>query len=333
MQFLSDVPINFPGLGIGEINPSSGFTFPGTDFEIKYYGVLIAFGVLLAVIYAMRRAKQFGLTSDDILNVAIVGLPCAIIGARLYYVVFYGTPWSDFFKIRDGGLAIYGGVIGAVLGLMVFFLSGKKRRAKLLPSFDVCGIGLLIGQAVGRWGNFLNREAFGEQTDSFLRMGLKMRGEWTFYHPTFLYESVWNLAGLVLLHFLSKKRKFDGQVFLYYIAWYGMGRLWIEGLRTDSLYLGGTGIRVSQLLAGVSCIAAATLILVILLKNKPDGSGLLVNRAVPVAVEAPVEVLEATEEELEARIAQLEAEADEASEETEQPMEEPAEEAEEETNI
>ena len=229
-------PITFPGLGI-EIDPSQGFTIPGTQFEIKWYGVIIALGVLLAVLYAMRRAKDFGLTGDDILNMLLVGLPCAIVGARLYYVIFEwdrffgkGIPWYQFLNIREGGLAIYGGVIGASLALILYCGLSKKRRAKMLPSFDIIGLGLLIGQAIGRWGNFFNREAHGGVTDSFLRMGIIENGQLIYVHPTFLYESLWNLIGLALIHFLSKKRKFDGQVFLYYIIWYGLGRAWIEGL-------------------------------------------------------------------------------------------------------
>lgn len=276
---LNDVAISFPGLGIDEIDPPTGFFVPGTEFEIKFYGLIIAIGMLLAVIYAIRRCKQFGLTSDDILNIVIVGLPCAILGARLYYVVFYGTPWSEFFKIRNGGLAIYGGVIGAVLGLSVYFLSSPKRREKLLPSFDVAGLGLLIGQAVGRWGNFFNREAHGGETDCFLRMGLRVGGDWTYYHPTFLYESLWNAAGLVLLHFLSKKRKFDGEVFLLYLAWYGLGRAVIEGLRTDSLYWGT--FRVSQVLAALTCVISLGIIAFVRLHKRPDGSQMLVHRGTP----------------------------------------------------
>ncbi len=273
------VPISFPGLGIDQMNPPDGFSVFG--FEIKFYGVLIALGVLLAVLYAMRRSKQFGLTSDDVLNIIIIGLPFAILGARAYYIAFYpGTPWSDFFKIRNGGLAIYGGVLGAVAALLVYFLSSKKRRGKLLPSFDLCGIGLLIGQSIGRWGNFFNREAYGAQTNCFLRMGLlgeTYPGEWSYWHPTFLYESVWNLVGLVLLHFLSKKRRFDGQVFVYYLAWYGLGRVWIEGLRTDSLWWGG--FRVSQVLAGATFAAAALLLIYMCIFRKPDRANLYVNRS------------------------------------------------------
>lgn len=285
MRLSDTVPMSFPGLGIDRIDPPEGFTIPGTDFEIKFYGAIIALGVLLAVLYAMRRSKQFGLTSDDILNIVIIGLPCAIVGARAYYVIFEwdrffgpGIPWDACLRIRDGGLAIYGGVIGAVTGLLIFFLTSRKRRTKLLASLDVGGLGLLIGQAMGRWGNFFNREAHGGVTDSFLRMGFEIGGEWVYYHPTFLYESVWNLIGLVLLHFFSKKRRFDGQVFLSYLAWYGLGRVWIEGMRTDSLYLGN--FRISQVLAGATCVISLALIAFVLLRKRPGKEALLVNRTV-----------------------------------------------------
>ena len=290
-------PITFPGLGI-EIDPSQGFTIPGTQFEIKWYGVIIAVGVLLAVLYDMRRAKDFGLTGDDILNMLLVGLPCAIVGARLYYVIFEwdrffgaGIPWYQFLNLREGGLAIYGGIIGASLALILYCGLSKKRRAQMLPSFDIIGLGLLIGQAIGRWGNFFNREAHGGVTNSFLRMGIIENGQLIYVHPTFLYESLWNLIGLALIHFLSKKRKFDGQVFLYYIIWYGLGRAWIEGLRTDSLYWGP--FRVSQILAAVSCLLAVGVLLYVLLVKRPDPAKMLVNRVAASAEEpAPEETSE-----------------------------------------
>lgn len=286
-------PISFPGLGI-EVNPSDGF-FIG-NFEIKWYAVIIACGMLLAVIYAMRRCKEFGLTSDDIYNIVLIGIPSAIIGARAYYVIFEwehyfgaGIPWYKCLMIRDGGLAIYGGVIGAVLSAMIYCLTSKRRRSKLLPYLDIAGLGLLIGQAVGRWGNFFNREAHGGETESFLRMGLIEGGRQIYVHPTFLYESVWNLIGLLLLHFLSKKRKFDGQVFLYYLAWYGLGRAFIEGLRTDSLYIGS--FRVSQLLAAVTCLVSVGILLYMLAFKRPDPKAMLVNRAAASAQETAEEDL------------------------------------------
>lgn len=282
MMYSDPSPISFPGLGI-EVDPPTGITLPGTSFEIKFYALIIVVGILLAVFYAVRRSREFGLTSDDIFNLVLIGLPCAIIGARLYYVIFewdrfFGPEanWYDFLNIRKGGLAIYGGVIGAALAIILFCLCSKKRRAKLLPCFDITGLGLLIGQAVGRWGNFFNREAHGGASDSFLRMGIVENGTQIFVHPTFLYESIWNLAGLILLHFLSKKRRFDGQVFLYYLAWYGLGRAWIEGLRTDSLWWGS--FRVSQVLAAASCLIAVGILLYVLLVKRPDPQTMLVNR-------------------------------------------------------
>lgn len=291
MLQLDTSPISFPGLGI-EVNPSEGF-FIG-NFEIKWYAVIIACGMLLAVIYALRRCKEFGLTHDDIYNIVLIGIPSAIIGARAYYVIFEwehyfgaGIPWYKCLMIRDGGLAIYGGVIGAVVSAMIYCLTSKRRRAKLLPYLDIAGLGLLIGQAVGRWGNFFNREAHGGETQSFLRMGLIEGGRQIYVHPTFLYESVWNLIGLLLLHFLSKKRKFDGQVFLYYLAWYGLGRAFIEGLRTDSLYIGS--FRVSQLLAAVTCFVSVGILLYMLAFKRPDPKAMLVNRAAASAQETAEE--------------------------------------------
>lgn len=267
--------ISFPALGI-EVNPSRvAFSLFGVD--IYWYALIIATGFLLAVLYGFARAKEFGLTSDHIADGLIVAVPCAIIGARLYYVLFewdayFGAgadPWS-FLRIRDGGLAIYGGVIATVLSLLVYT---RVKKLKLAPFLDIASLGLLIGQCVGRWGNFVNREAHGGVTSPnfFLRMGLEENGVVTYYHPTFLYESLWNLVGFVLIHFLSKKRKYDGQVFLLYLAWYGLGRAWIEGMRTDSLYIGGTGIRVSQLLAAVTFLAAGG-ILLWRARRKPEGA-------------------------------------------------------------
>ena len=249
--------ISFPGLGI-EMNPPSSFSIGSID--IHFYGVIIALGMLLAVVYAMRRTKQFGLKQDDILDGVLCIVPVAILCARLYYCAF---EWDNYKQnpisilyIWEGGLAIYGGVIGAALGIIVF---SKVKKLSLGAVLDLVALGFLIGQAVGRWGNFFNREAYGAETDSFLRMGLVNGGEVVYYHPTFLYESLWNLAGFVLLHFLSKKRKYDGQIALGYVAWYGAGRTVIEGLRMDSLYWGP--FRVSQLLAAVSCGIAVILLL------------------------------------------------------------------------
>ena len=277
---MSEISISFPGLGIGEMNPPQYFTLLGRN--IYFYGVIIALGFLLAFAYCFRRVKEFGLTSDELTDAVLFGVPMGILGARLYYVIFnwerYASNPISMLYIWEGGLAIYGGVIGAVLGI---FLFSRIKKVKMRPVLDIVSLGLLIGQSVGRWGNFMNRECFGEQItgDFFLRMGLTdlRTNVTTYWHPTFLYESVWNLLGLFLLHFLSKKRKYDGKVFLLYLAWYGLGRSWIEGLRTDSLYLFGTGIRVSQLLAILSFLVSVGIMLWIHFKKKPDGSTMLVN--------------------------------------------------------
>lgn len=270
--------ISFPNLGI-ELNPSRvAFTVFGKD--IYWYGIIIAVGFILAVTYGMVRAKEFGLTDDNILDMLFAAVPTAIVCARLYYCIFYWELYADnpvsILYIWEGGLAIYGGVIGAVIAVLIFC---KVKKLPAGPLMDIGGLGLLIGQLVGRWGNFMNREAHGAETDSFLKMGLAdASGNVTYYHPTFLYESLWNLVGFVLLHFYSKRRKFDGEVFALYVAWYGLGRAWIEGLRTDSLYLFGTGIRVSQLLAVVSFAAAVGFIVYVRVKKKPKLEQLYVNQ-------------------------------------------------------
>ena len=246
--------ISFPSLGL-VLNPSS--TLSIGPLTIHYYGLIIACGLILAVVYACRRCGQFGISADDLTDGVLWVTPFAIICARLYYCIFSWENYADdpisILYIWEGGLAIYGGVIGAAVGIIVF---SKIKKIQIPMLLDLVSLGFLIGQAIGRWGNFFNREAFGAETDTWLRMGLKsaVSGNVTYYHPTFLYESVWNIIGFLLLHKLSKKRRYDGQIALGYAAWYGLGRAFIEGLRTDSLYWGS--IRVSQLLAAVSCFAA-----------------------------------------------------------------------------
>jgi phosphatidylglycerol:prolipoprotein diacylglycerol transferase len=252
--------ITFPSLGF-EWDPARNFSVG--PITIQFYGLIIAMGLLLAVIYGCKRAKQFGMSIDDLTDGVLCIVPFAIICARLYYCIFSWKDYADdpisILYIWKGGLAIYGGVIGAAIGIVVFSLVKKIKVGAVL---DITSLGFLIGQSIGRWGNFFNREAFGAETDSFLRMGLthKITGQITYYHPTFLYESVWNAAGFVLLHFLSKKRKFDGQIVLGYLAWYGLGRTFIEGLRMDSLYWGN--FRVSQLLAACTCFIGVALLMV-----------------------------------------------------------------------
>lgn len=253
--------ISFPSLGISW-DPIRYFQIG--PLQIHLYGLIIAAGMMLAVLYAMRRSKEFGLTEDDLIDGVLWVTPFAILCARIYYCIFYwkeggyaANPISILY-IWEGGLAIYGGVIGAVVGIAVFC---KIKKIKFPALLDIVALGFLIGQSIGRWGNFFNREAFGSATDSFLRMGLynTVTGVTEYHHPTFLYESLWNLAGFIGLHFLSRHRKYDGQVVLGYVAWYGLGRTVIEGLRTDSLYWGN--FRVSQLLAAVSCIIATAVLI------------------------------------------------------------------------
>ena len=284
MSFLSatmlrGAEISFPMLGDWSVNPPYSFTVFG--FEIYFYGAIIAAAFILAALFCARKAAEFGLTSDDLFDLVIWLIPACIIGARLYYVLFkldyfIANP-SKIFSVRDGGLAIYGGIIAGVITGIIW---SRRKKIPVFAVGDLAAFGLLIGQAVGRWGNFINREAFGAVTDVFCRMGLTMPGQETLYvHPTFLYESLWNLAGLIILCVLSKlgKRKYDGQFFWSYILWYGLGRAWIEGLRTDSLYIGSTDIRVSQLLAAVSALAAL-IVLIVNAKKAHKPEDLFVNR-------------------------------------------------------
>ena len=298
----SDSPISFPSLGI-EINPPEGLAIG--NFQIQFYGVIIAIGLLLACIYGLRRGKEFGLTQDDILDGALWIIPLAVVCTRIYYCIF---SWEEYaanpikvLYIWEGGLAIYGGVIGAAIGNLIY--CAVKKIPVGVP-VDLTALGFLIGQSIGRWGNFFNREAYGAPTESFLRMGLNLTesgdiaSQTYFYHPTFLYESVWNAIGFVLLHFLSKRRKYDGQIALGYVAWYGLGRTFIEGLRTDSLYWGP--FRVSQMLAAISCVAA-TAVLIWQAFRPHDENSLFVNRlAAKKAAEAAVEAAESYEESEEA---------------------------------
>ena len=250
--------ISFPSLGI-EVNP--GRTLDLGPLTIHYYGLIIAIGLLLGMFYSCKRSKEFGLKEDDVLDGFLWVTPFAIVCARIYYVAF---SWADYrdnpisvLYIWNGGIAIYGGVLGAVLGMWILC---RVKKLKFTAVLDLILTAFLIGQFIGRWGNFMNREAFGAPTESFLRMGLfnTKTGSWEYYHPTFLYESMWNVAGFLLLHFLSRRRQYDGQVALGYAAWYGLGRAMIEGFRMDSLYWGP--FRVSQVLAAVTCVTAVAVL-------------------------------------------------------------------------
>lgn len=273
-----DAEISFPMFGDLTLDPPASFELFGRD--IYFYGVIIALGMILAALYCAKRADEFGVTSDELFDLLIWVIPLCIVGARIYYVIFrwdyYSMFPSEIIEIWNGGLAIYGGIIA---GLIVGLVWCKVKKIPFFAMADLTSFGLLIGQAIGRWGNFMNREAFGAETDIFCRMGLTYSSGRTIYvHPTFLYESMWNLLGLILLHIWSKKgkRKYDGQVFLLYVFWYGFGRAWIEGLRTDSLYIGGTDIRVSQLLAAVSALTALAA-MIIMARKKPDPDKMYVN--------------------------------------------------------
>ena len=283
--------IDFAGLGL-KINPPAGFSIG--SFEIRFYGLCIALGLILAVVYALRRREQFGISEDDLMDGVLWIAPFAIVCARLYYCAFEWDMFKDntisMLYIWEGGIAIYGAVIGAAIGVLIHCKLIKK--ISVLAVLDVTSLGFMIGQMLGRWGNFFNREAHGGVTDSFLRMGLlnPYTGEGSYYHPTFLYESLWNLVGFIAIHFLSKKRKYDGQVALMYVAWYGLGRAMIEGLRTDSLWWGN--FRVSQVLAAGSCIIAV-IALIVLAFRPHDPANLFVNK---VAVKQAAEEEAAVEE-------------------------------------
>jgi len=245
-------------------------------FNIYYYGIFVAAGYALAGVYLIKRRKLFGLTSDNLLDLVLIALICGLVGARLYYMIFnfdrFFAPgqWGNIFRFRDGGLAVYGGIIASGLG---YFVYGRIKKLPIGTLLDAAGFGLFIGQAVGRWGNFINREAYGVETNLPWRMGLTSRGSTIFVHPCFLYESLWNVAGLLMMHFFSKKSKtkYPGQYFLFYAAWYGLGRFMIEGLRTDSLLIPGTDNRASQWLAALSCLAALIILFVNFLRGKEGG--------------------------------------------------------------
>lgn len=260
-----DSAISFPMFGEGSINPPPYFTVFG--FQVYFYGVFIALGFILAIAYCSRNSKRFGIKGDDIYDVVLWLIPFSLLGARLYYVAFrldyYLLHPGEILAFRDGGLAIYGGVIA---GIITIYFVCRAKKIPLGAMLDIVVFGLLLGQISGRMGNFMNREAFGAPTEIFCRMGLTAPDGSTIYvHPTFLYEMLWNLICLVFLIIWTGKgkRRYDGQCVFIYFLWYGIGRAWIEGLRTDSLYIGSTGIRVSQALS----IALALISLALLVYN------------------------------------------------------------------
>ena len=255
--------ISFPGLGIDITVNRAAFTIGG--FPIYWYGIIIACGLLIGAIYGFKECAKTGVNADDFLNMLIIAIPVSIICARLYFVIFspdlFRDDFSAVFDIRSGGLAVYGGIIGAAA---VIFLYCRKKKINMGKILDILAVGLLIGQALGRWGNFVNGEAFGSVT--ILPWGMTIKSDGVLIaesvHPTFLYESLWNLVGLAIILIYKKNRTFFGELMCIYLMWYGTGRAVIEGLRTDSLYFGP--FRVSQLLSLILVIVG----LVVFVVNK-----------------------------------------------------------------
>ena len=272
--------LRFVHLGITIEHLQNHITIFG--FSIAFYGIIIGIGMLLGITLAARDAEQRGIGEDTVYDFALLGIVCGVIGARLYYVFFqwdnYRGNLLEILNLRAGGLAIYGGVIGGILSLMFYC---KRKKQNFLNLADSLILGVLVGQILGRWGNFFNAEAFGRYTDSLFAMQLRrdivnpimmnsallqhlirVNGvDYIQVHPTFLYESVWNLCLLLFLLWYRPKKRFTGEIFFLYLGGYGLGRVWIEGLRTDSLLVPGTGIAVSQALAGVCVLVALLCIL------------------------------------------------------------------------
>ena len=309
------MPISFPGLfGDWEFNPDPIAIHIGHG--IYWYGIILACAMLAGLFLCMKQAKRFGLTEDNVLDLVLWAVPCCILGSRIYYVIFYldlyrnadgSLDWGRIIALWDGGLAIYGTVIAGALVVLIFTRVKKLRFAAMT---DLAAMGLLLGQIIGRWANFINREAFGGLTDLPWRMRLWVSTtQYIEVHPTFLYESLWNLVGLLLmLLVITKGRRFDGENTWFYFLWYGLGRSWIEGLRTDSLYLFnwtfmGQPIRVSQVLSMVMVVVAAFMLFYNIKIKKRTADGLLVKQVAAAAAaetaetaaDAPLEEITAEE--------------------------------------
>ena len=308
--------VSFPGLGLEfELNRVAIELF---GRPIYWYGVIIATGMILAVFLCGKWGKRFGINEDQILDMMLFAVPAALVAIRAYYVLFNldsyrladgSLNWSAILRYSDGGLAIYGAIISSAIVLLIFC---RVRKISFLAFADLGVHGLFIGQLMGRWGNFMNVEAFGGITDAPWRMCGPSITEYLVahgyageevmagllegtlgVHPTFFYESFWNLVGLAIVYYIGKHRKFDGQCFLFYFFWYGLGRAWIEGLRTDSLYFFGLSflgqpIRVSQMLAAVTCIVAGIAMAVMMSRHKERGE-LFVDRVNAAKVESKEE--------------------------------------------
>ena len=276
--------INFPNLGIYLDHVGKNISIFG--FSIAYYGIVIVTGMMIAIWIAQREAKRTGQNPEQYLDLAMIGIAAGILGARIYYVIFAWDYYKDdllsIFNIRQGGLAIYGGIIGACIAVVIY---SRKKKQNFSLLMDTASMSIVFGQIMGRWGNFFNREAFGDYTNNLFAMQLPLnavrtsdvtqemmehlqtiRGvQYIQVHPTFLYESLWNTGILLILLFFTKHKKFNGEIFLLYLAGYGIGRFWIEGLRTDQLLIPGIGLPVSQVL---SMIVAICSIIVILIQRK-----------------------------------------------------------------
>lgn len=285
-----DMEINFPNLGIYLDHVGKNISIFG--FSIAYYGIVIVTGMLIAVWIAQREAKRTGQDPERYLDLAMIGIAAGILGARIYYVVFAWDYYKDdllsIFNIRQGGLAIYGGIIGACIAVVIY---SRKKKQSFSLLMDTASMSIVFGQIMGRWGNFFNREAFGDYTNNLFAMQLPVSAvraneitqkmwdhavtvngvEYIQVHPTFLYESLWNVGVLLFLFWFRKRKKFNGEVFLMYLIGYGCGRIWIEGLRTDQLLLPVVGLPVSQLLSG--CLVVVCTIAVVWKRKKISSGG------------------------------------------------------------
>lgn len=285
-----DMEINFPNLGIYLDHVGKNISIFG--FSIAYYGIVIVTGMMIAIWIAQREAKRTGQNPEQYLDLAMIGIAAGILGARIYYVIFAWDYYKDdllsIFNIRQGGLAIYGGIIGACIAVVIY---SRKKKQNFSLLMDTASMSIVFGQIMGRWGNFFNREAFGDYTNNLFAMQLPVSAvraneitqkmwdhvvtvngvEYIQVHPTFLYESLWNVGVLLFLFWFRKRKKFNGEVFLMYLIGYGLGRIWVEGLRTDQLLLPVVGLPVSQLLSG--CLVVGCTILVVWKRKKISSGG------------------------------------------------------------